>query len=119
MIAEDGYQHDVGSGGHRPQQGQTVATVADCNRAPAERKKIHQGGGSTAERRAVINRHTSCRMTRGKMSVQTKVVSALCFQIRLGEDADCLTDLMIHRTHFSHYFNVHPGEDSDPIIFSQ
>lgn len=52
MIAQNSYQYNVGRSWHRPQKGQTVATMADRNRAPEERKRVHQKGGSTAQSRA-------------------------------------------------------------------
>lgn len=39
MVAQSSHQHDVGCSRHRPQQGQTVAAVAHCNRAPEERRR--------------------------------------------------------------------------------
>ena len=42
MIAQDSYQNNVGCSWHGPQQGQTVAAVAHCNRAPVERKRIRE-----------------------------------------------------------------------------
>lgn len=46
MVAQSSHQHDVGCSRHRPQQGQTVAAVAHCNRAPEERRRSrsHQTG---------------------------------------------------------------------------
>lgn len=65
MVAQNSYQHNVGCSWHRPQQGQTVATMAHCNRAPAERKRIHQRGGKHCGEQskrlcAVNNSQTSC-----------------------------------------------------------
>lgn len=52
MVAQDSHQNNVGCSWHRPEQGQTVATVADCNRAPAERKQSVREEGHTAESKA-------------------------------------------------------------------
>lgn len=42
MVAQHGHQHDVGRSRNGPQQGQTVAAVADGNRASGERAELRE-----------------------------------------------------------------------------
>lgn len=73
MVPQDSYQHNVGCSWHGPQQGQTVAAMADCNRAPEERKRIRQRGGHYCREKAgdfaVKNRQTSCAATQKSLYI--------------------------------------------------
>lgn len=92
MVAQDGHQHDVGRSRNGSQQGQTVAAVADGNRASGERGELCEEESAYA---------ASCFL---------RALNQRCCSV-FGEGSD-----------FRWVFTTshkHPGEESDPIIFPQ